>query len=1645
MQEALESPEASRSSRFSWSSGVPSVKNSLSAWTRPLYELDGDSTYEESSSVLTPHAREKTPRLRSRSCLLWCLVFWVIVCVAAVSALVYSLHWVAEDKVEKRARATVAALELRSECREDVPIYISYSTQNGPANYSLLALGTNASTTLSGESFADMTQGELHVGPTSNATRVTWSRSQESLAYGVSASNGFDVAVSISASASSCQSLICLDSTCAPTNASCPGGALRVNCSDPSPGLMRGAVLRVALFCGIFTLQCCITVLGSVTRDTIFLRIYDSRYISHMTVIMSFASAYAMTMTASLVQRGMRASVLACGFPCLSSAIMVGLWVFVTQLPELLYVSSILLYVWVEVAIQLLSQQFWDLCAAAFSVAESKQYFGAITFGSTLGTILASFIIIPLLKTYDVATEGNVLVVGLLQGILGAFMCFVTPIFAIQPRAKTNDPSAAASSSTIVSDIQNRSYLKHVCFFDMGATLIRVLVDYRTLSILSQHSEETLKYSLGAINGAQSFFMIPLQLASGPLFSYFGVMYGISTLPLAIVVFGAATYASSSPLLLIGTRALYNSVSHAIFNPARELLWLPLNTADRTKFKSFVVGPFRSIARVLGAVISIVLTSDMMQTYCGPSSVSAVMVLFGIAWFFDALAARQSYATEFYASLKKGHMDLTSPIIDFTTDQVSLVQATLRAGAANQVAFVLSFLQPSHVALFRSELRDVFHRADVSFHAQMRLVELHGAIQDDDKRIFSFEDLMAVYRSASAPHELRMACLLACGHERGVSSNELAVVLQEAPDVATTVSAAIALLRRTQWMDEGATIVLQKLLHEPRDVAAKVVCLRIVGRELPELLGNGYIVYLLHESQEPAIVHAALECCRQSKRASPMLLPALLKWLPDATFRTEAIEALQFFAPSVLWDHVVNFLDKAVTAVDLERLVGGIRLLEAAAFPADAKLDLLLSMMDSLVAADDGAELQLSQLLVLGRVALPAWEALADALLRIVDRLRADDSTDVVALVKRLDAVVAAHVFRGYQVRHLRMLFEDPHHHTLLSHVVEDTLDMLLRIVLKLVSARFPKGFNIHVLIEGLHADVPEVLSAVQEVLETLLPSSAKHTLLPLLFPAVPKAPMALQLAKEVAKLQLTSRTNILMRTMQDDAIAVELSCLALEYYLHAISCHDHDDVEEPARALTEGQAGRLLAHPITKDLVCRAFKDPQCRRAQALQHLFQNTTVEAADSPFTTFDIVMALRACALFRSIAVMELVQQIARHFSPRRVLAQTTFVREGALASEMFVLAAGEVQLHRASDLVVTTLEAGACVGELALLTSKGTHLASATTTTDCVLLEISRADLHALIHDNSGIARGVLDALASTLRWAYLQVGRALGLHSRGWKMETKEETSRLKRLVFASQVSVAANVDRAATTLLAKIGRNRSQSAHLPPRTKSHTHLLEYSSLTISAQTFEPVARPQEEVPMSHLEKCLHLKASHLMQQVDDELISTVAQMAQVVVLQARESLFAEGAPATSIYAVVEGTVVLTTSKDEAKKQLLHCGPASCFGELSFIRGSTHIMAATAAHARAVLLQIPTSEFVELAEKHTKLMHLVMAWMSRKITSKMKDDDATTSDTHLPLRLLPTSPIGSPRGSPRKQPWADDDDAFAIEANTGLRLRQNTM
>ncbi|KAI9911540.1 hypothetical protein PsorP6_009284 [Peronosclerospora sorghi] len=122
-----------------------------------------------------------------------------------------------------------------------------------------------------------------------------------------------------------------------------------------------------------------------------------------------------------------------------------------------------------------------------------------------------------------------------------------------------------------------------------------------------------------------------------------------------------------------------------------------------------------------------VLTTSFVVELVGASCSSVLIIATSILWLLDAMAALQSYASEFYASLRQGHLDLTSSILDFTPDQIQLVKETLVNGEPNQAHFVLNSLSHKHISSVFFTKKDANGVSLTPLHTKLRLLNLHTA------------------------------------------------------------------------------------------------------------------------------------------------------------------------------------------------------------------------------------------------------------------------------------------------------------------------------------------------------------------------------------------------------------------------------------------------------------------------------------------------------------------------------------------------------------------------------------------------------------------------------------------------------------------------------------------------------------------------------------------------------------------------------------------------------------------------------------------------------------------------------------------------------------------------------------------------------
>ncbi|KAI9907341.1 hypothetical protein PsorP6_004836 [Peronosclerospora sorghi] len=194
-------------------------------------------------------------------------------------------------------------------------------------------------------------------------------------------------------------------------------------------------------------------------------------------------------------------------------------------------------------------------------------------------------------------------------------------------------------------------------------------------------------------------------------------------------------------------------------------------------------------------------------------------------------------------------------------------------------------------------------------------------------------------------------------------------------DKSITVCSAVALLRLSDWMDEEENDIVERLLHEENALKARVVGLKIVGRELPELLRDGFLVYLLHYSTT-AIVQAAVECCSNSPRNLRLLFASLMKHLSNSVIRSQIVASLKSFEPAVLWRPRTQYTEEMlhVTRRSYARgshgifdkrdgMAGALNVLDTCDFAFEAKLDFLLHLIETLLVAskDDGGNVAVTQ------------------------------------------------------------------------------------------------------------------------------------------------------------------------------------------------------------------------------------------------------------------------------------------------------------------------------------------------------------------------------------------------------------------------------------------------------------------------------------------------------------------------------------------------------------------------------------------------------------------------------------------------------------------------------------------------------------
>jgi PPM family protein phosphatase len=125
----------------------------------------------------------------------------------------------------------------------------------------------------------------------------------------------------------------------------------------------------------------------------------------------------------------------------------------------------------------------------------------------------------------------------------------------------------------------------------------------------------------------------------------------------------------------------------------------------------------------------------------------------------------------------------------------------------------------------------------------------------------------------------------------------------------------------------------------------------------------------------------------------------------------------------------------------------------------------------------------------------------------------------------------------------------------------------------------------------------------------------------------------------------------------------------------------------------------------------------------------------------------VDVLRRMPLFRHLVYKEILR-VLNVTSVKEYAPGDEIIKEGTQGDEMFVLLRGKIRLHK-NDAFITHLEAGAHIGEMALVDRRHPRSASATAEERSRVLSLSRKDFYEIIRKEP--------QLSTKLLWAFTQV------------------------------------------------------------------------------------------------------------------------------------------------------------------------------------------------------------------------------------------------------------------------------------------------
>ena len=536
-------------------------------------------------------------------------------------------------------------------------------------------------------------------------------------------------------------------------------------------------------------------------------------------------------------------------------------------------------YVWGKVFPVLLVSQFWLVAGLIFDTRQARRLFGPVGVGLLLGGIAGSAV--ASVGTGRLGTGDLLLVAAVLLGLCSVVVRILERHVGRDVRGEAR--LVGEMSGDAFRLLRESSHLRTIAWI-LGLTIaVGTLVDW-------QFNKAVELYVVGEDAKTAFFgrFFLLLNVASvlvqllltGWILKRWGVGLAVLALPAAL---GAASVGvAAAPVLLtaVVAKGTEGTLRYSLDQSTREILWLPVPTAVRTRVKPLVdVGVFRGGTGLAG----LLLVGMVKGLGLGIREVALLALGLVSLWGWFGLRMRR----EFRASVRRliGVRDVRlEELIVGRLDAETLRQLrrALAEGDEEEVLFALRLLEHHVPEGFGAQLEALLRHESPEVRA--RAVEMLRQVEPGEHAA-AVEPLM---RDPSLRVRVE-AVYFVCSHAEGETAREVAARMEAHDEEVRTAAIACSIRHGGEPERMAGAEALRRLVGD-EDPAVRRSAARLLSELDASMPGVEELLRTLLEEERPDVRREAIRAVGAA--GVDALVPCLLERLEVRGDRAAVLDAL---------------------------------------------------------------------------------------------------------------------------------------------------------------------------------------------------------------------------------------------------------------------------------------------------------------------------------------------------------------------------------------------------------------------------------------------------------------------------------------------------------------------------------------------------------------------------------------------------------------------------------------------------------------------------------------------------------------------------------------------------------------------------------